>query len=63
MFSDINTLPPIFRMLIYTIPFSYPMIAARSGFMDGHSIAYIGIIYITVFTIVILHIAAKTIYN
>lgn len=59
MFSDMNALPLTVKILMYAIPFSYPMIAARSGLMGDYLIAYAGIIYITVFTLVILYVAAK----
>jgi ABC-2 type transport system permease protein len=59
MFSDVNTLPLTVKILIYAIPFSYPMIAARSGLMGDYSIAFIGVVYVTVFTIAILYVAAK----
>ena len=59
MFSDVNTLPPIVKILMYAIPFSYPMIAARSGLTGDYSIAFIGVVYVTAFTIAILYVAAK----
>ncbi|MEM1545582.1 MAG: ABC transporter permease subunit [Candidatus Methanomethylicia archaeon] len=59
MFSDMNALPLTVKILMYAIPFSYPMIATRSGLIGDYSIAYAGIIYITVFTLVILYVAAR----
>ncbi|MEM3871310.1 MAG: ABC transporter permease [Nitrososphaeria archaeon] len=59
MFVDINTLPLTSQILIYLIPFTHTMVASKSIMMGEYSMVLINIGYLTLFTVVILYIAAK----
>jgi len=59
MFSDINTLPLALRIVAYAIPYTYPMLAAKAALTGEYLLASFGIVYVAVFTIILLYIAAK----
>ncbi len=59
MFADINTLPLALRIILLAIPFTHPMLAARAMITGDYFTALWGIGYVTIFTLVILYIAAR----
>ncbi|MFW6117397.1 MAG: ABC transporter permease, partial [Thermoproteota archaeon] len=59
MFLDVNSLPLALRAVIYTIPFSHPVIASKAVTMGDWSTALWGIIYVTAFTLAIMYIASR----
>jgi len=59
MFTDINTLPFGFRILLLALPFTHPMLAAQATMTGDYLTPILGIGYVTIFTLVILYIAAK----
>jgi len=59
MFSDINSLPLALRIVAYAIPYTYPMLAAKAAFTGEYLLATFGILYVAVFTIILLYIAAR----
>ncbi len=59
MFADINTLPLTLRIILFAIPFTHPMLAARAMITGDYFTALWGIGYVTIFTLVILYIAAR----
>jgi ABC-2 type transport system permease protein len=59
MFADINTLPLTIRIILLAIPFTHPMLAARAMTTGDYFTAIWGIGYVTIFTLVILYIAAR----
>lgn len=59
MFTDINALPFALKVALLAIPYSHPVIAARSALTENYFMAGLGILYVTVFTVVILYVAAK----
>jgi len=59
MFTDINTLPFGFRILLLALPFTHPMLAAQATMTGDYLTPILGIGYVTVFTLVILYVAAK----
>jgi len=59
MFLDVNSIPFILRIIIYAIPFSHPVIAAKAVTMGDYLTAFWGIIYVTAFTLVIMYIASR----
>jgi ABC-2 type transport system permease protein len=59
MFTDIYALPFPLMILLFAIPFTHPMLAARATFTGDYITAVIGIVYVTIFTIVVLYIAAR----
>ncbi len=59
MFTDINTLPLAVRVILLAIPFTHPMLAARAMITGDYFTAVLGIVYVGVFTLVILYVAAR----
>ena len=59
MFSDISTLPLGVQIVLYAIPFSHPMIAAKSIVFGDYFIAVVGIIYNALFMVAVLYVAAR----
>lgn len=59
MFTDIYALPFPLMIALLAIPFTHPMLAARAAFTGDYLTAIIGIAYVSIFTIVVLYIAAR----
>jgi ABC-2 type transport system permease protein len=59
MYVDINTLPYAFKLVLYAIPYSHPVIASRAITMGDYWTAALGIIYVSVFTIVVMYAASR----
>lgn len=59
MFTDINTLPLAMRIVLLAIPFTHPMLASRAIITGDYFTALWGIGYVTIFTLVILYVAAR----
>jgi ABC-2 type transport system permease protein len=56
MFFDFDTLPIIFKGLLFAIPFAHPMIATRALIFDNYLLVLSGIIYVSIFAIVTISI-------
>jgi len=59
MFSDINALPLALKIVAYAIPYTYPMLAAKAAFTGEYLLATFGIIYVALFTVTLLYVAAR----
>jgi ABC-2 type transport system permease protein len=59
MYVDINSLPLALRIIIYAIPFSHPIIAAKAVTMGNYWTALWGIVYVAAFTLVIMYAASR----
>jgi len=59
MFTDIYALPFPLMIVLFAIPFTHPMLAARAAFTGDYLTAIIGIVYVTAFTVAVLYIAAR----
>jgi ABC-2 type transport system permease protein len=59
MYLDINALPLAVRIIIYAIPYSHPIIASKAITMGDYWTAILGIVYVAVFTVVIMYIASR----
>ncbi|MEM2947337.1 MAG: ABC transporter permease, partial [Candidatus Bathyarchaeia archaeon] len=59
IYLDINALPLALRILFYAIPFSHPIIASKAVIMGDYWTAALGIIYVSVFTIVVMYVASR----
>jgi ABC-2 type transport system permease protein len=59
MYVDVNSLPLALKIFIYALPFSHPIIAAKAVVMGDYWTVVLGIIYVTVFTLVILYAASR----
>jgi len=58
-YADINALPLALQLALFAIPFTHPMLAARAAFTEEYTMAVFGIVYVSVFTVVVLYIAAQ----
>lgn len=59
MFSDINALPLPLRVLLLAIPYTHPMLAAKASITGDYLLAGLGVVYVSVFTVVVLYLAAR----
>jgi ABC-2 type transport system permease protein len=59
MYLDVNSLPFALKIFIYALPYSHPIIAAKAVVMGDYWTVVLGIIYVTVFTLVILYVASR----
>jgi hypothetical protein len=56
MFTDFETLPLALKIFTFAIPFSHPMMAPRSLIFKDYLLVLGGIIYVTIFAIIIIAI-------
>ncbi|TEU07442.1 ABC transporter permease, partial [Candidatus Bathyarchaeota archaeon] len=59
MFTDVYALPFPLMVVLLAIPFTHPMLASKVAFTGDYLTAVIGIVYVSIFTIVVLYIAAR----
>lgn len=59
MYLDVNTVPLAFRIILYAIPFSQPVIASKAIIMGDYTTATLGIVYVAAFTLVIMYVASR----
>jgi ABC-2 type transport system permease protein len=59
MYLDINTLPLAVKIIFFAIPYSHPIIASKAVIMSDYTTVIFGIIYVAVFTLVIMYIASR----
>jgi ABC-2 type transport system permease protein len=59
MFTDIYSLPFPLIIVLFAIPFTHPMLASKVTFTSDYLTAVIGILYLSIFTIAVLYIAAR----
>jgi ABC-2 type transport system permease protein len=59
MYVDINSLPLAFRLILYAIPYSHPIIASKAIVMGNYLTAALGIVYVSAFTMVVMYVASR----
>jgi len=59
MYLDFNTLPLALKAIFYAIPYSHPIIASKAVIMGDYTTVTFGIIYVAIFTMVIMYIASR----
>jgi ABC-2 type transport system permease protein len=59
MYLDINTLPLAIKAVFLAIPYSQPIIASKAVIMNDYTTVVFGIIYVAVFTLVVMYIASR----
>lgn len=59
MYLDINTLPLALRIVFYAIPYSHPIIASKAVIMGDYLTAILGIVYVAVFTVIVMYAASR----
>jgi len=59
MFADMSALPLSVQAILYAIPFSHPMIAAKAIILGDFLLPLIGVFYNMAFMVITLYVAAK----
>jgi ABC-2 type transport system permease protein len=59
MYLDINTMPLAIKAIFFAIPYSHPIIASKAVIMGDYLIVALGIVYVAIFTVVIMYFASK----
>jgi ABC-2 type transport system permease protein len=59
LYLDVNSLPLAVRAVFYAIPYSHPIIASKAAVVGDYTTIVLGIIYVSIFTIVTLYIASR----
>jgi len=54
MFVDFDTLPLVFKTMLFAIPFSHPMMAPRALIFDDYWLVIGGIIYVLIFAVIMI---------
>jgi ABC-2 type transport system permease protein len=59
IYLDINSIPLALRAVFYAIPYSHPIIASKAVVLGDYGIVLSGIVYVAVFTVVIMYAASR----
>jgi len=59
VYLDVNSLPLAAKAVLYAIPYSHPIIASKAVVAGDYGTVLFGIIYVAIFTIVIMYIASR----
>ncbi len=59
MYLDFNSLPLAIQAVFFAIPYSQPIIASKAVIMNNYPIVIFGIIYVAVFTLVVMYVASR----
>jgi len=59
MFTDVYALPFPLMIILLAIPFTHPMMASNVTFTGDYLTAVLGIVYVSIFTVVVLYVAAR----
>jgi ABC-2 type transport system permease protein len=59
VYLDLNSLPLVAKAVLFAIPYSQPIIAAKAVVVGDYTTVLFGIIYVAAFTIVIMYIASR----
>jgi len=59
VYLDVNSLPLAVKGIFYAIPYSHPIIAAKAVITGDYGIVVFGIVYVAIFTVVIMYIASR----
>ncbi len=59
MYINISSLPLALQMVFYAIPYSHPIIASKAVIMGDYWTAILGIIYVAIFTILVMYAASR----
>ncbi len=59
IYLDINSLPTALQAVFYAIPYSQPIIASKAVISGDYLTVVLGIVYVAIFTVVIMYIASR----
>jgi ABC-2 type transport system permease protein len=59
IYLDVNSLPLALKAVFYAIPYSHPILAAKAVVTGDYGTVVFGIVYVAIFTVVIMYIASR----
>jgi ABC-2 type transport system permease protein len=59
IYLDMNSLPLALKAVFYAIPYSHPIIASKAVVLGDYATAVFGIVYVAIFTVVIMYVASR----
>ena len=59
VYLDMNSLPLAIKAIFYAIPYSHPIIASKAVVTGDYGTVVFGIVYVAIFTVVIMYIASR----
>jgi ABC-2 type transport system permease protein len=59
MYLDVNSLPAVLQAVFFAIPYSHPIIASKAVVLGDYTTVVLGILYVAVFTVVIMYVASR----
>jgi ABC-2 type transport system permease protein len=59
IYLDFNSLPLALKAVFYAIPYSHPILASKAVVTGDYGTVIFGIVYVAVFTVVIMYIASR----
>jgi ABC-2 type transport system permease protein len=59
IYLDINSLPQALQAVFFAIPYSHPIIASKAIVLGDYLTPALGIVYVTIFTLVIMYLASR----
>jgi ABC-2 type transport system permease protein len=59
IYLDLNSLPFAIKALFYAIPYSHPILASKAVVSGDYGTVVFGIVYVAIFTVVIMYIASR----
>jgi ABC-2 type transport system permease protein len=59
MFSDLEMLPQEIQWILLIIPYTHSIIATKAAFLGNYFVVIRSIVFITIWTVVVLYIAAR----
>jgi ABC-2 type transport system permease protein len=59
IYVDINLLPFPIQAVLFAIPFSQPVIASKAVIAGDYLTVVLGVVYVTVFTLVVMYVASR----
>lgn len=59
IYLDLNSLPLAIKALFYAIPYCHPILASKAVVSGDYGTVVFGIVYVAIFTVVIMYIASR----
>ena len=59
LYLDMNSLPSVLQAVFFAIPYSHPIIASKAVVSGDYLTVIFGIIYVALFTVVIMYVASR----
>jgi ABC-2 type transport system permease protein len=59
IYLDVNSLPLALKAVFYAIPYSHPILASKAVVTGDYGTVVFGIVYVAIFTVVIMYIASR----